>query len=103
MRTSTSARFGTGTAFSVSFKSPGSPSTQARIVSGTGMSLEVLTPGGAYIGLFLLFGRHARGGFDPMRAEVGGERAHRGDDLLAHQSQMIVIRPHGGRGGADRA
>jgi len=51
MRTSTSARLGTGTGLSVNFSSPGSPSTQAFMLSGTGKSLLVLTPGGAYIGL----------------------------------------------------
>src|SRR6185295_979742 len=50
MRTSTSARFGTGTGLSVNFSSPGSPSTHAFMVSGTVMLALVFTPGGAYIG-----------------------------------------------------
>ena len=49
MRTSTSARLGTGTGFSVKFSSPGLPSTQARMVSGTGMFGLVFTPAGAYM------------------------------------------------------
>src|SRR6185436_9374050 len=102
MRTSTSARFGAGTGFSVSFNSPGSPSTQARIVSGTGMSLDVFTPAGAYI-LFSLFSRDARGGIGAVGAELGGERPHGRDDLLAHQRQVTVVRPHRRRRGADRA
>src|SRR3954447_3420072 len=102
MRTSTSARFGTGTGFSVSFSSPGSPSTQARIVSGTGMSFVVFTPGGAYI-VVSLFGRDARGGLRSVRAEFGGERAHGGDDLFAHKREMAIVRAHGRRRGADCA
>src|SRR3954447_5376342 len=102
MRTSTSARFGIGTGFSVSFSSPGSPSTQARIVSGTGMSFAGFTPGGAYIVVFLL-GRDARGGLRSVRAELRGERAHGRDDLFAHQREMAVVRAHRGRRGADRA
>ena len=54
IRTSTSARSGTGTGFSVSFSSPGSPSTHALILSGTGMSGLVFTPGGAYIAWILI-------------------------------------------------
>ncbi len=49
IRTSTSARFGTGTGFSAGFSSPGLPSTQAFIVSGIGKSGLVFTPGPAYI------------------------------------------------------
>jgi hypothetical protein len=43
MRTSTSARFGRGTVFSVSFNSPGSPSTHAFMVVGSGKSALVFT------------------------------------------------------------
>src|ERR1043165_9146106 len=103
MRTSTSARFGTGTGFSTSFSSPGSPSTQARIVSVRGMSVEIFTPGGAYIAIVSLFGRDARSGFRPVTADFGGERAHGRDDLLTYERQVIVVRAHRGRGGADRA
>ena len=49
MRTSTSARFGTGTGLSVRVSSPGSPSTQAFMVSGTGWLGSVFTPAGAYM------------------------------------------------------
>ena len=51
MRTSTSARFGTGTGLSVSVSCPGSPSTQAFMVSGTGKSGLVFTPEAARIEL----------------------------------------------------
>src|SRR5947207_13370335 len=85
MRTSTSARFGTGAGFSVSFNSPGSPSTHARMVSGTGMSGLVFTPGGAYMGLLPLFSRRVRTG---VRAKLGGQCTHRRDNLLAHQLEM---------------
>src|SRR5262245_48909187 len=104
MRTSTSARFGAGTGLSVSFSSPGSPSTQARMVSGTGMSLLTFTPGGVYIACSFLFGR--RGRTVRLRAgpaKLGGKRAHGRRHLLAHEREMIVIRPHGRRRGADRA
>src|SRR5664280_2232819 len=49
IRTSTSARFGTGTGLSVSVSSPGSPRTQAFMVSGIGNSVLILTPAGAYM------------------------------------------------------
>src|SRR5437016_5385181 len=91
MRTSTSARFGTGIGLSISFNSPGSPSTHAFIVSGTGMSGLVFTPGGAYIECSLLFGR-----LRAMRiwrsAKPGRKRAHSADDLLADHGQMLVAR-----------
>ena len=46
MRTSTSARFGTGTGFSVSDSYPGSPSTQAFIRSGIGQfgAIQAVAP-----------------------------------------------------------
>src|SRR5438045_3487077 len=102
MRTSTSARFGTGTGLSVSFSSPGSPSTHARMVSGTGMSLHVFTPGGVYIGSSLLLRRCRRMRLRSKPAKLGGECPHRGGDLLAHERQMILLRPHGWRRCADR-
>jgi hypothetical protein len=46
MRTSTSARFGTGTGFVVNVNWSGSPNTQAFIVSGIGKSGEALTLAG---------------------------------------------------------
>src|ERR1035437_4706619 len=49
IRTSTSARFGTGTGLSFSVSSPGSPNTQAFMVSGIGNSVLVFTPAGAYM------------------------------------------------------
>ena len=94
MRTSTSARFGTGTGFSVSFSSPGLPSTQARIVSGTGMSLEVFTPGGAYIVLFPYSAATRGADLRTVGAKFGGKRTHGRDDLLAHKRQVIIVRPH---------
>src|SRR5689334_6355417 len=96
MRTSTSARFGTGTGLSTSLSSPGSPSTHARMVSGTGMSGDVFTPCGAYI-LFLLkglLGCDVRTSLCGRQTEIRGERADRADDLLAHECQMLVVRPH---------
>src|SRR5215469_1672184 len=59
MRTSTSARFGTGTGFCVSLSSPGLPSTQAFMVPGMGKSLLVFTPGPPYM-IFPRRLRHAR-------------------------------------------
>src|SRR5215213_3379482 len=104
MRTSTSARFGTGTGLVVSLSSPGSPSTHARMVSGTGMSGLVLTPVGAYIFLFLVsLGCHRRAVRKGLCAKLGGQCAHRAGDLFADQRQMFIIRPHRRRGGADRA
>src|SRR5262249_53610181 len=49
MRTSTSARLGTGTGFCFKVSSPGSPSTHARMLSGIGWSGLVFTPAGAYM------------------------------------------------------
>ena len=49
MRTSTSARFGTGTGLSFSESSPGSPSTHAFIEAGTGKAGSVFTPADAYM------------------------------------------------------
>src|SRR6185369_4913360 len=49
IRTSTSARCGTGTGFCPSESWPGSPSTHAFIWSGIGKSGLVFTPAGAYI------------------------------------------------------
>src|ERR1043166_2194963 len=124
MRTSTSARLGTGTGLSVNFSSPGSPSTHAFMVSGTGMLALVFTPGGAYIvfsceillscehDLFRkpvpTFRDHARlrqrtAGLRPRSAHLGGERADGREDFLAHQGQVRVARPHGRRRRADRA
>ena len=78
IRTSTSARFGTGTGFSVSFSSPGLPSTQARIMSGTGMSFAVFTPGGAYI-VVLPYSAATRGAdFEPW-APSSAESARTAD------------------------
>src|SRR5829696_7768525 len=94
MRRSTSARLGTGTGLVVSFSSPGSPSTHARMLSGTVRSFEVVTPGGAYMALApVLFGRGRRP--DGGGAELGGERAHGRGHLLAHQREVLVVRPHG--------
>src|SRR6185312_1201317 len=53
MRTSTSARLGTGTGFSVGFSSLGLPSTQAFMVPGMGKSGLVFTPGAEYMGAVL--------------------------------------------------
>src|SRR5262249_40535839 len=131
MRTSTSARFGTGTGLSVNFSSPGSPSTHAFMVSGTGMSFDVFTPGGAYIRCLLktrvnalmllktrvnalmllktrvnalmLLRRGVRTGLRARFSELRRKRAHRGYDLLAHQREMIVAGAHHRGGGADRA
>ena len=55
IRTSTSARLGTGTGLSRGKSSSGSPSTQAFIWSGTGRLGNVLTPAGWYIGRILIF------------------------------------------------
>src|SRR5882672_3722593 len=95
MRTSTSARFGTGTGLSVSLSLCGSPSTQAFMVSGTGISGLVFTPVGAYICILLevLAGERAFGGV--QSAEFGRQRAGGGNDLLAHQREMIFRRAHG--------
>src|SRR5579862_862823 len=49
IRTRTSARLGTGTGFSVSFSSPGLPSTHALNLSGMGKSGLVFTPGPEYM------------------------------------------------------
>src|ERR1700739_4808199 len=53
MRTSTSARLGTGTGFFAGLSSPALPSTQAFIVSGIGKSGLVFTPGPEYMGTLL--------------------------------------------------
>src|SRR6185312_14837891 len=98
MRTSTSARFGTGTSFSISLSSPGLPSTQAFCLSGTGRSLPVFTPGGAYIAASLV----RRGLLRALVTELGRERAGCGSDFAAHQRQVIFARPHRRRGSADR-
>src|SRR5262245_7511622 len=55
MRTSTSARPGTGIGLSRRNSSSGPPKTQAFIWSGTGKLDDVVTPGGLYIGRFLVF------------------------------------------------
>src|SRR6185312_1477196 len=114
IRTSTSARFGTGTVFSTKFSSPGLPSTQARIRSGIGNSLWlVLTPAGAYIVVSGESERAANGplvsvdrgeaiGLRRRRAELGRQCARRRGDLLTHQREVLVGRPHQRRRGADR-
>src|SRR5476651_2101234 len=49
IRTSTSARLGTGTGLYVRVSCPGSPNTQAFMLSGIGKSLLVFTPAGVYM------------------------------------------------------
>src|SRR5262245_40947153 len=92
MRTNTSAARGTGTGFSMSASSPGSPNTQARIVAGTANLASVFTPGGAYIGNLLIttpIDRFASGnglGAHSVRhrqRRVGaGKELHRGKDEI---------------------
>src|SRR5690348_17001280 len=100
MRTSTSARFGTGTSFSISLSSPGLPSTHALCLSGTGKSLLVLTPGGAYIAASPLVRRSL---LRALMTELGRERTGGGRHLATHQCKVLFARPHGRRRGADRA
>ena len=66
MRTSTSARFGTGTGFSTNVTWPGSPSTHAFIVSGMEKSGLVSTPGAARMRALLHLLHQAPGAANPL-------------------------------------
>src|ERR1700728_323143 len=100
IRTSTSARAGTGVGFSVMDSSPGPPRIQAFIVSGTANSAAVFTLGWLYIGVSCF--SFVKGMKRRLIAQVGRQGGRAPDHLLPQIADRRLISADRRAGDFDR-